>query len=96
MLLAILIVAVALGADPELQILSILFRAPTNGAFMGIGTPLPLLHAPHIGPSAMNLLWRIAMHTLHPKEKENEIAQRKKSHQAISRMYDDSNPGKAD
>ena len=90
MILTIFIIPVALGADTELQILAVLFCPPANGTFMGVCALFSLFYILHIGASAADLLGRITMHTPHSKEKENKIPQRQKGHQAISRMYDDS------
>lgn len=91
-ILAVFIISVALGTEAEFQVVPVLLRAAANSAFMRSHSPFPSLHAAHIGQSAVNLLGRIAVHVPHSKKEKDEISQRKKSHHAISRMYDDSDP----
>ena len=91
MLLTIFVISIAFGAESEFQIISVFLCPATNGTFMGSDTLFAIFLTPHLSLPAMDFLGRIAMQTPHTKEKENKIPQGKKSHQAISRMYDDSN-----
>ena len=91
MFLAVLIISIAFGAEPEFQVISILLRAPANRAFVASYRLFSPLYTPHIGLSAMNLLRRIPVHIPHSKEENQKIPQGKKGHHTISRMYDDTN-----
>lgn len=76
MILTILIIALTLGAETELQIFPIFFRAAANGTFMSIYCPLSLLDAMGIALPPINSLRTVAAHIAHTKEKQEEIPQR--------------------
>ena len=89
-ILTVFIISVALGTEAEFQVVPVLLRAAANSAFMRAHSPFPSLHAAHIGLPAVNLLGRIAMQLPHSQKENHKIPQGQKGHQAISRMYDDS------
>ena len=89
MILTILIIAVALGAVPEYQIVTVLLRPATDCASVNAGPFLALLHAPVIYLSSVYLLRGVPTHGFHTEEENQEVAKGHQSHDCISRMGDD-------
>ena len=86
MILTILIIAVALGAVPEYQIVAVLLRPATDRASVNAGPFLALLHAPVIYLSSVYLLRGVPAHIFHAEEENQEGAQGHQSHNRIGRM----------